>query len=330
MEIEEIILKESIQELSLEERLELSSWLNEDSKHLKIYNQVKLIMARRGNTFGHTGEDEVWSSLMTRIDFKKNDKPVRKSSYLMNSYLKYAAIILLSIGLGSLIHQYLPEDQEVGMIENRVIEKVSMPGQKITTRLPDGTEVKLNTNSRLLVPERFSEESRRVELTGEAFFEVVPDKSRPFIISVGNMEVEVLGTSFNVKEDDILDQKIVAVKTGKVTVKDKESGELVVLNPSQLVMQNRGEGLYKKDFTLNDKIFGWTENKLVFNDDNYQVVLRELERWFGYEVEMIGKIDREVKCTATYINPTLEEVLLSTSHIFKFQYQINGKHIKIK
>ncbi|MBV6640605.1 MAG: FecR domain-containing protein [Cyclobacteriaceae bacterium] len=330
MDIDDIIIRDLEGKLSSEDQSRLNAWLKDSPKNMKTYNQVKYILAKQGRPLTSNGEEEVWRELRKRMDADASQKQDTQSKRTINPWLKYAAVILLSIGLGAVIHQNLPEEQNIAQAEPRIIEKVSMPGQKITTKLPDGTVVKLNGNSKLLVPEQFVGEIRRVELQGEAFFDVQPDKSKPFIISVGNMEVKVLGTSFNVKEDGILNQKIVAVKTGKVAVEDKQSGELVVLNPSQMVIQHEGEGMYKQDFELADKLFGWTENKLVFNDDDHQKVLQELGYWFGKEVEVRGRIDQKVKYTATYENPTLEEVLLSTSHIFKFNYQINGKKIIIE
>ncbi len=330
MDIDDIIIRDLEGKLSSEDQSRLNAWLKESPKNLKIYNQVKYILAKQGSPVTSSGEEEVWQELRKRIKAEPSQKQDTPPKRTINPWLKYAAVVLLSIGLGAVIHQNLPEKQSVAQTELRIIEKVSMPGQKITTKLPDGTVVKLNGNSKLLVPEKFVGEIRRVELQGEAFFDVQPDQSKPFIISMGNMEVKVLGTSFNVKEDGVLNQKIVAVKTGKVSVEDKQSGELVVLNPSQMVIQHKGEGMYKQDFELADDLFGWTENKLVFNDDDHQKVLRELGYWFGMEVEVRGEIDQKVKYTATYENPTLEEVLLSTSHIFKFKYQVNDKKIIIE
>ncbi len=330
MDIDDIIIRDLEGILSSEDQSRLNAWLKDSPKNMKTYNQVKYILAKQGTPLTSNGEEEVWQELRKRMNADASKKQDTPSKRTISPWLKYAAVILLSIGLGALIHQNLPEEQNQAQKEPRIIEKVSMPGQKITTKLPDGTIVKLNGNSKLLVPEQFVGEIRRVELQGEAFFDVHPDKSKPFIISVGNMEVKVLGTSFNVKVDGVLNQKIVAVKTGKVAVEDKQSGELVVLNPSQMVIQHEGEGMYKQDFKLAEEQFGWTENKLVFNDDDHQKVLQELGYWFGVEVEVRGKISQKVKYTATYENPTLEEVLLSTSHIFKFNYQINGKKIIIE
>ncbi len=330
MDIEEIILKETENRLSAQDVSRLKAWIDENPRNKKIYNQVKLILERRGKDTSNTGKEEVWVELNQRIDRTAKEQRPAKKSVSIARWLRYAAIILLSAGLGALIHQFQPGQKTVTEIVPQLIEKVSQPGQKITTRLPDGTVVKLNANSRIITPEVFQEDIRRVELHGEAFFDVVQDTSRPFIITIGDMEVKVLGTSFNVKEDGDLEQKIVAVKSGKVAVEDKNSGELVVLNPSQLVVQNKNEGLYKKDFTEEEGLFAWTENKLVLNDDDHEKVLREIGYWFGKEVEVRGNIDREVKYTAIYENPTLEEVLLSTSHIFKFQYKIHENRIIIE
>ena len=125
--------------------------------------------------------------------------------------LAIAASVLLVITFGVIFVL-----QQVGKTQN-LITKTTTRGQKSTITLTDGSQVRLNSESSLIYPERFEENVRSIQLVGEAFFDVARDENRPFIIKSGEVTTTVLGTSFNVSafpDEDIE----VTVATGKVKV----------------------------------------------------------------------------------------------------------------
>ena len=331
MDIEEIILQNTTRPLTQDEREKLRSWLRESPKNKKAYAQLRVMLANRGLQITDNGKEEVWDLLNKRIrqpsELHQKDKP----TFTTWSWVKYAAIVLLSIGLGVLGQQYiLKTDQTVVQKEVRMIEKMSELGEKVTTKLPDGTIVKLNSGSKLLFPSSFDSDERKVQLQGEAFFDVERNEQKPFIIQIGEMEVEVLGTSFNVKEDTESHQKTVAVKTGKVAVNNKANGEPILLDPLQMVVETQSGTLNKLPIMSEEAVFGWTDNKLVFDDNQYKTVFKEVSKWFGVEIEAGKELDEGMKYTAVFDNPTLDEVLMSTSRIFKFNYKINENKVIIE
>ena len=331
MDIEEIILQNTTRPLTQDEREKLRSWLRESPKNKKAYAQLRVMLANRGLQITDNGKEEVWDLLNKRIrqpsELHQKDKP----TFTTWSWVKYAAIVLLSIGLGVLGQQYiLKTDQTVVQKEVRMIEKMSELGEKVTTKLPDGTIVKLNSGSKLLFPSSFDSNERKVQLQGEAFFDVERNEQKPFIIQIGEMEVEVLGTSFNVKEDTESHQKTVAVKTGKVAVNNKANGEPILLDPLQMVVETQSGTLNKLPIMSEEAVFGWTDNKLVFDDNQYKTVFKEVSKWFGVEIEVGKELDEGMKYTAVFDNPTLDEVLMSTSRIFKFNYKINENKVIIE
>ena len=331
MDIEEIILQNTTRPLTQDEREKLRSWLRESPKNKKAYAQLRVMLANRGLQITDNGKEEVWDLLNKRIrqpsELHQKDRP----TFTTWSWVKYAAIVLLSIGLGVLGQQYiLKTDQTVVQKEVRMIEKMSELGEKVTTKLPDGTIVKLNSGSKLLFPSSFDSNERKVQLQGEAFFDVERNEQKPFIIQIGEMEVEVLGTSFNVKEDTESHQKTVAVKTGKVAVNNKANGEPILLDPLQMVVETQSGTLNKLPIMSEEAVFGWTDNKLVFDDNQYKTVFKEVSKWFGVEIEVGKELDEGMKYTAVFDNPTLDEVLMSTSRIFKFNYKINENKVIIE
>ncbi|MBK7131283.1 MAG: FecR domain-containing protein [Bacteroidales bacterium] len=97
--------------------------------------------------------------------------------------------------------------------------------------LPDGSKISLNRNSQLTYRENFGKKNRNVKLTGEAFFEIAPDASKPFIIDAGKADVRVVGTSFNVITNNTESEVEVYVKTGKVILSDKSGSQSIALEP---------------------------------------------------------------------------------------------------
>ena len=331
MDIEEIILQNTTRPLTQEEREKLRSWLRENPKNKKAYAQLRVMLANRGLQITDNGKEEVWDLLNKRIQRPSELRQKVKPTGTTWSWIKYAAIVLLSIGLGILGQQYLLRtDQPVAQKEIRLIEKTSELGEKVTTKLPDGTIVKLNSGSKLLFPSSFDSDERKVQLQGEAFFDVERNELKPFIIQIGEMEVQVLGTSFNVREDTESHQKTVAVKTGKVAVNNKTNGESVLLAPHQMVVETQSGALNKLPIMSEEAVFGWTDNKLVFDDNQYKAVLKEISKWFGTEIKVEKELDSKLKYTAVFDNPTLDEVLMSTSRIFKFNYKISENKVIIE
>ena len=202
-------------------------------------------------------------------------------------------------------------------------------GEKKTIKLSDGTTVQLNSGSQLAAPKRFTGDTREVRLSGEAYFEVTRDELKPFIIDLNGMRVQVLGTSFVIKEDGYSRSQMVAVNSGKVSVR-KPDGETIYLTKDKMSILDGSGNLKLADITNRESVFGWTDNKLVFDEESFDQVIVCLTRWYGVNFTIDTHFDKETKYTATYNNPTLEEVLVSLTHVYNFKYQKNGNHIIIE
>jgi len=151
--------------------------------------------------------------------------------------------------------------------------------------LPDGTQVWLNAASSITYPVAFTGKQRNVKISREAYFEVMQDKEKPFVVEVdGGMPVEVLGTHFNV--NSYTDEG--AVKTtlleGSVRV-----GQGVVLKPGQQVWAD-GQRLSVRSNINMDKVMAWKNGLFNFEDASLQEVMRQLERWYDITVVYEGRI----------------------------------------
>lgn len=170
-------------------------------------------------------------------------------------------------------------------------------GGEYEIRLPDNTKVWLNSESTLKFPAVFSGPDRRVELTGEAYFEVSENKLTPFKVFVNGTEIEVLGTHFNVN----------AYRKSKVTtsllegsVKLKNNGNEILLKPGQQGVSSTDGKIQVNTVNVKDAI-AWKNGYFIYHDDSIYKIMADAARWYDVEVEyrgdmrgkgFYGKIDR--------------------------------------
>jgi ferric-dicitrate binding protein FerR (iron transport regulator) len=174
---------------------------------------------------------------------------------------------------------------------------VTQKGQRTSVRLSDGSQVRLNVDSRLTVPPSFGNQKRVVHLEGEAFFKVRGDSTRPFIVRSEGAATRVLGTAFNVGAYPEDEEIKVVVAEGRVSLQAEDSPKQgrddhqeeqqdVVLTKNQVSLISRSSGqIIQREEDLSEHL-AWMEGQLVFDDAPFDVVARRLERWYDLEIKM--------------------------------------------
>jgi ferric-dicitrate binding protein FerR (iron transport regulator) len=153
--------------------------------------------------------------------------------------------------------------------------------------LADGSKVWLNAASSLKFPTAFTGKERKVELTGEGYFEVAHDVSKPFIVSKGETEIKVLGTHFNINAYDDEPSMKVTLLEGRVMVK-KNTG-LVYLNPGQqAILQPAQENIRISNDVDLDEVVAWKNGLFLFNNTPLENLMRQIERWYDVKVVYEG------------------------------------------
>jgi ferric-dicitrate binding protein FerR (iron transport regulator) len=228
--------------------------------------------------------------------------------------LRIAATILLVLALGipSLYFGVL-RDSSSTQLSQAANEGVNI------VNLPDGSRVYLNEGSEISYPKEFAQQ-RAIELSGEAFFEVMSDPANPFSVHSGNVVVSVLGTSFNVKQLKDSRQVEVYVKTGKVNMSLEESDQSVTLNPEEFGLAKDTE-LTHSELEMPNYI-SWKTKEFKFVDTRLTDVLRELEESYHVSIES-GDFDlSQRRITTSYSGQSIDAILetigtafgLSVSH----------------
>jgi ferric-dicitrate binding protein FerR (iron transport regulator) len=230
-------------------------------------------------------------------------------------------------------------------------------GSKTTITLPDGSKVWLNAGSSLTYNKDFGGEIREVDLSGEAFFEVVPAISNttaqkiPFIIHTRCIDVRVLGTAFNVKSYPGDKQTETSLVHGKVEVLiHNRPEEKIVLHPNEkLVVRNEDTtapaagnpgalgkepfvSLSKLTYTGSDSTLvetAWVQNKLVFNNESLLEIAQKMERWYNVEITFSDEKIQTERFSGTFENETIQQALDYISIATAFHYTIQGNKIII-
>lgn len=332
----------SIKNPNSEEGLFWKAWLNdhpEKSESAEHARRILLSIGFQDRSFNNREITELWSSIKkeTILSPRISDVEVDvKTPFNPWKYLKVAAVVFpfLIAAVLLLFYRDAPVDQPVPLSET--IEKFNPKGQKLTVFLSDGSKVKLNAESKIRYRKPLDEDSRVVYLEGEAFFEVVPDKSRPFIVRSANLETKVLGTSFNVKAYPGEHQINVAVKTGLVSVINTEQklaniqNKSIVLSPTEMAsfsMENNDMSVTKYD---PKEVLSWSEGVLYFNDATMEQFVGELERWYGIDIVVERKTKIKKGIVGEFKDQSLEEILLGTHEASQFEYEFKNDKVIIK
>lgn len=165
--------------------------------------------------------------------------------------------------------------------------KLEVPrGGEFKIILEDSTVVWLNSESTLRYPNTFGPDERRVEMTGEAYFDVNPDTNRPFYVVSGNQQIRVYGTTFNIRgyaDDDAI---LTTLESGSIAMTrlDEKGGELKLSPGHQAVFDKTDSNVSLR--VVNPKIVtGWRHGKFVFDEQPLSTIMRDLSRWYDFDYE---------------------------------------------
>lgn len=223
-------------------------------------------------------------------------------------------------------------------------------GSKSKIQLPDGTQVWLNADSRITYKENFQGELREVELTGEAFFDVVRDESRPFIIHTSTIDVKVLGTAFNVRsyanekntETSLIHGSIevTLVKSAdkrKITLKPNDK-LIVTYDEAALEQKDKARphsplltlgriNYRKKDSSALETL--WVDNKLAFDEEPLEEIALKIERWYDVKVIIADEELKKEKFSGIFEDENLEQVL-EALRFAGIKSSVNRKEVVLK
>jgi transmembrane sensor len=210
-------------------------------------------------------------------------------------------------------------------------ETIALNGEIKLITLPDGTTICLNAGSRLQYPDKFKENTREVTLTGEAFFKVAHDSSKPFIIHSGKIKTTVLGTSFNVKaynEDKSIKITVVSGKVGVVPIASMHPAVLLTSN-MQMVYNKSSQILLTEKIADASSVISWQQGKLQYHNTPLFDVLADVQRKYNVVIEADKNL---LNCTlyADFNNMPLEKVLKLMEALVNAHFKKEGNAYTLK
>lgn len=203
-------------------------------------------------------------------------------------------------------------------------------GVKASLILPDSTKVWLNSGSLLKIPNDFSTKKRTVSLSGEAYFDVKPDSTSPFIINTSkDIMVRVTGTQFNLSCYDNDENMKVTLLTGALQVIPKNKNAIMIKRAEQVVIQY--SSLQNKLNTHADTEYAtaWKQGFLRFNNTPLDEVIRKLERWYGVNITIDSKTISDYNFTADFESESIIQVLELLKITTSISYSIEGNTIAL-
>ena len=245
-------------------------------------------------------------------------------------WLKIAASFLIVLSLGYSYRYWSPVSAPV--VALKTIS--NLKGQRTRVVLPDESVVYLNASSTLSFPEKFSESERSVALTGEAFFEVVKNPAKPFVVRTNNLRTAVLGTTFNVRSFDEDSAIKVSLVTGKVRVTRGQhplsDGQERVLYPGEQLTYHKADSSFERSSFNVLAVTGWKDGVLVFDNADFAGFIDKLEQWYDVEIIVAGNPSVEWRVNGHFDNESLEEVLIGIQFIYDLDYEISGRRVTLK
>lgn len=264
--------------------------------------------------------DKAWYKVYSR--FKESEVETvnedGKSRFLRSYFLRVAAMTLVIIGLASAL-LYLNNN---GAFSRKVSVVTDENQMNLQVKLPDGSDVSLNRNTRLSYKTNPGKSERRVKLSGEAFFEIIPDAAKPFIIDAGKATVKVLGTSFNVITENKNSEVEVFVKTGKVMLSETSGVQNLILDPGYIgTLDSKSSA---KTLNNNPNYMSWNTRKLIYEGQKLDVVLLDLKKMYNVDIVTSDPEILNLPIKTSFENEPLETIIRIICTTFNLSYEKDG------
>jgi len=360
-----LLAKKQSGDATPEEQTELNEYLLDSDIDKDLIKQVGFfwdtpILSKNAPT-----QEEIqlkWNNLHKKIKEtqEKNDKIAADSeisNWWKQNYYKLAIaasfILMVVAGVWWMNAKDNVSDQNKNIVSTK-------NGSKSRIQLPDGTVVWLNAGSKILYNAAYNKTSREIQLTGEAFFEVVHDASRPFIIHTRVMNIKVLGTIFNVKaypNDKVTETSLIKGSI-EVSFPGRNTKNIILKPNEKITVVNDGKNLNAKVNSANDFIDGndefspadtegdapevtvsnltyqtadsaiaetaWAlKSELIFKSRSFKDLSKDMERWFNVTIQFADKNISEVKFTGLFSTETITEALAELQLSYHFKYKMD-------
>ena len=300
---------------------ELSDWIKND-RHLQNWWEEEFSKSDAG--INPVLRDKLFARIKEQTQGKEETQGKENPRTIRMNPWKWAAAIVLPICIAFFTYYLVDSSQTVGA---PFIVKADK-GDKATIELPDGTNVVLNSASQLSYLNNFGENGRRVQLNGEAYFKVAHDEKRAFIVQVGDLEVKVLGTSFNVSAYEDAKDVTVVLLEGKVGVYAPKMSH--IMKPGDKIEYNKATHKITATQVHPSDYIEWTKGNIYFEKESLENIMKTLSRIYDVEIRFdSNKLPNEY-FTGTIPGGGIQNALNILMLTSPFYYEMDGSVIVLK
>lgn len=265
------------------------------------------------------------TGLLYKIHYRinKNEPVILSGRKFIRYFSRVAAILIFPIALALAYFVYQ------NSFADEFMQTISAPlASRTNFELPDGSKVWLNAGSSVTFPTHFLGKIRKVELVGQAYFDVIQTKSS-FEVKAGNTMVKVLGTAFDVSAYSNENVSVTLVR-GKVMVNSNKGNELDLVPGQQASVESNGK-ISKREVTTSNFV-SWKDNILVFNHEPLEQVVTKLERWYNLDITIGDESIKNINVTGTFKYESISEILqlLEITEPIKYSYNKNERTLILK
>ena len=307
---------------------ELNDWLEAESNNQQTFQHLINLwgaeqISKEEKNFDH---NEAWNSLSEKLVHNQSTKTFNLN---YKRLLTYAAIAVFALLIGGMGYSWL---QRVDFYSNqKMVEYIAPYGSRTELKLLDGSVVKLNAGTTIRYDNNFGLNNRKVELEGEAYFEVAKNEKLPFKVKTKEIAVIALGTIFNVKAYGDEDKVETTLLEGSVRVKNIEHGvkRSIVLTPSQKAVFSKQDFNFEVMQLSNLSELSWFEEEWLISNMNLQEFSRLLERRYDVEIKFQDKRIEKVVFSGKFKDETIEQIMEAVSLISPVKYKFVNKKIEL-
>lgn len=302
----------------------LSRFAEEDKHKTEIYWKELREMDKEKEI----NVDQAWDKLYSRLRDNGliSEEPAVRKRFFTPALYRVAAALLILIGIGSALLYMNNKD----LFSSLIVVATTEDQKNLEVTLPDGSIIFLNRNTQVTYSRNFGERERSVALTGEAYFEVARDESKPFTVDAGKARVRVLGTTFNVRASDQDSPVEVFVRTGKVLVTGITENSDLVLDPGNIgtVYPDRSELSVNTD----PNYMSWNTGLLVYDGQTLDIVFRDLKKVYNMDIVADDPAILSNTWTSPIDNQPQETIIRLICASFNLGYAKDGSvyHLKRK
>lgn len=308
-----LLIRYIIGDITDDERIMVDKWIKESSENELYFKQLEDVWGKNqySSLFDEIDVDKNWNKIQPV--FQAKAKKIKTRSIRTSFVRISAAAVFLGFAIFSAIYFFNTQQEP----------QQFMADSKQELSLPDGSSVLLNENSSLTYPKSFKSNERKVELKGEAYFDIEKDESKPFVIDVNESCIKVLGTSFSVDGTNP-DKVYVNVIEGKVRFFDSnDKKNFVDLDAGKQGVFNLDTRQMELKSVINQNRYAWKTDTLVFSQTPLKDVFVDFKKFFKKEFLATNLDIENFKLSSKFCNPNLADVLSEICVLYDFNCEIS-------